>query len=346
MSATKIPQVIFFNRWPHQEGQKLIRANQRVNVKRLDWDAPDKENWPILRNMHGYQISSARQELPKKYHVSKEFLDHSPDLLAVSADGAGYDTVDVDACTEAGVIVVNQSGANKEAVAEHVLAMFLCLSKRIVETDRALRRDRLWHRNDFIGNDLFGKTVGVIGLGKIGTRLCELCVSLFDVKVLAYDPYLTRDQILARGATEASLSELLKLSDFVTVNCPLTGETRGMIDSAALGQMKSTAYFVTTARGGIHDEQALVQALKCGSIKGAGVDVWEDEPPATNHPLLELDNVVLTMHTGGITKEARQNAGIWAAEQWETIFRCERPPRLINPDAWPVFKKRFGEILC
>lgn len=343
MSVRDVPTVVFFNRWTHKAGHALIKDNTGINIRQLNWDAPEQENWPELSMAHGYQISSARQELPLKYHVRTEFLLRCPKLLVVSADGAGYDTVDVDACTEAGVIVVNQSGANREAVAEHVLGMMLCLSKRMIEMDRVLRRKRGWHRNDFIGNDILEKTVGIIGLGNIGTRLTELCIGLFGAKVLAYDPYLTEEQIVARGAEPVTFTELLLSSDFVSVNCPLTAETRGMINSEALAQMKSSAYFVTTARGGIHDEAALVHALETGEIRGAGVDVWVDEPPSTDHALIGMDNVILTMHTAGITEEARRSAGIWAADQWAAIWRGEKPPRLINPEAWPLYKSRFRE---
>ena len=214
----------------------------------------------------------------------------------------------------------------------------------MIEMDRAMRRNRDWHRNDFLGNDLYGKTVGIIGLGDIGTRLAELCSGLFEARVLAYDPYLTNEQIVARGAETTSLEKLLSDSDFISVNCPLTDETRGMIDAAALARMKSSAYFVTTARGGIHDEEALVAALASGGIRGAGLDVWVDEPPPIEHALLGFDNVIITMHTAGVTQEARRCAGVGAAEQWMAIWRGERPPRLVNTEAWPRFNSRFEEV--
>ena len=344
MGSVDSRRIVFFNRWMHQEGRDLIESCPGIDVKHLNWDAPEEENWLMLSAAHGYQISSARHELPLQYHATTELLARCPELLVVSADGAGYDTVDVTACTEAGVIVINQSGANREAVAEHVLGMILCLSKRMIEMDRAMRRNRDWHRNDFLGNDLYGKTVGIIGLGDIGTRVAELCSGLFEARVLAYDPYLTNEQLVARGAETASLEDLLSDSDFVSVNCPLTDETRGMIDVAALARMKSSAYFVTTARGGIHDEEALVAALASGGIRGAGLDVWIDEPPPIEHALLGFDNVIVTMHTAGVTEEARRCAGVGAAEQWMAIWRGERPHRLVNPEAWPRFHSRFKAV--
>ena len=341
MNSTDSRKIVFFNRWTHEEGLALIKSAPNVEIRQLNWDAPEQDSWAELASAHGYQISSARHEMPSQYRADTDLLARCPKLLVISADGAGYDTVDVDACTEAGVLVVNQSGANREAVAEHALGMILCLSKRMIEMDRAMRRNRDWHRNDFLGNDLLGKTVGIIGLGNIGTRLAELCGGLFEVRVLAYDPYLTDSQIFARCAEPSSFEKLLTESDFVSVNCPLTDETRHMIDAAALACMKSSAYFVTTARGGIHDERALVSALASGELRGAGLDVWADEPPPIEHPLHGFDNVIITMHTAGVTEEARLRAGIGAAEQWMGIWRGERPPRLVNPEAWPQFQSRF-----
>jgi len=344
MASPKRKKIVFFNRWTHPDGQDLLESFPEVDLQHLSWDAPEEENWRVLGAAHGYQVSSARQELPPNYRVTSEFLAKCPELLAVSADGAGYDTVDVEECTDAGIVVVNQSGANREAVAEHVLGMILCLSKRMVEMDRAMRRNRDWHRNDFLGNDLYGKTVGIIGLGNIGTRVAELCSGLFAARIVAYDPYLTNEQILARGAAASSLEKLLSDSDFVSVNCPLTNETRGMIDGAALARMRTSAYFVTTARGGIHDEEALALALASGAIRGAGLDVWVDEPPPIGHVLHTFDNVIMTMHTAGVTEEARRQAGIGAAEQWMVIWGGNRPSNVVNPEVWPRFHARFKKV--
>ena len=141
------------------------------------------------------------------------------------------------------------------------------------------------------------------------TRVAQLCRGLFNMRVLAYDPYLTAEQVKARGAEQVALDDLLRESDFVSVNCPLTAETRRMMDARAFGLMKPEAYFVTTARGFIHDEAALAEALAAKRIAGAGLDVWEDEPPPPDHPLMQFDNVLLSPHTAGVTRESRAEHG-------------------------------------
>ena len=337
-------RVAYFDRWQHAAGLEMMRASSAVELMYLQTKAPADEVWPQLTASHGYYIHSDRNETPAAYRADAELLARWPRLLAIATWGAGYDTVDLDACTAAGVIVANQAGGNKEAVAEHALGMMLCLSQRLIEADRALRRDRNWHRNDFIGNDLLGKTVGIIGLGNIGGRLAELCAGLFQMRILAYDPYLTTKQFALRGAEPVSLVELLGSSDFVSVHCPLTAETRNMLGAAEFALMRPNAYFITTARGGIHDEATLIQALERNQIRGAGLDVWDTEPPALDHPLLRFDNVVVTPHTGGISDESRRKVGVGAAEQWFEICRGERPARLLNPEAWPQFAARYAEI--
>ena len=337
-------KISYFGQWVHQAGVDMMESVSNLEVKNLEFDDTEDEIWDALGSSHGYQVSSARHELPEEYHVTREFLEKCPKLLVVSVNGAGYDTVDVKACSNHGIIVVNQAGANREAVAEHVLGMMLNLSKRIIEMDRSLRRERGWHRNDYMGTELLGKTIGIIGLGNVGSRIAELCGGLLQMSVCAYDPYLSKEEIQVMGAVPATFGQLLERSDFVSVNCPLTEETKGMLDSNAIAQMKKDSFLITTARGGIVDETALVKALEKGLVRGAGIDVWADEPPPLNHELINFDNVVLTMHTAGITEEAKQRQGIFAAKQWSQIIADEKPPRLVNPDAWELFQTRREKI--
>ncbi len=165
------------------------------------------------------------------------------------------------------------------------------------------------------------------------------------MRVLAFDPYLTAEQIAARAAEAVTLPELLREADYVSVNCPRTAETRGMIGAREYALMKPGAYFITTARGGIHDEQALADALTTARIAGAGLDVWEKEPPDPNHPLLKFDNVLVSPHTAGVTHESRRNMGRIAAEQMLAVLDGKRPPRLVNPEVWPAYRDRFERIL-
>lgn len=336
-------RMVYFDLWTHEAGRTMIEQAPGIEMIRLERARPAAEIWPKLAGVHGYQIGSARQELPPHLHGRADFLARCPDLLVISADGAGVDTVDIDACTEAGVLVVNQAGGNREGVAEHALALMLSLAKRIGETDRALRRDRNWHRNDFLGNDIRGKTVGIIGLGNVGGRLASICRGAFDMRVLAYDPYLTETECAARNAEKISLETLLRMSDFVHICCPYTSETMGMVGEDALALMQPHAYLISTARGGIHDEQAVERALRAGRLRGAGLDVWDDEPPPLDHPLLALDTVIASPHTAGVTEESRRNMSLICAEQWLAIWRGERPERLLNPDAWPHYQVRYTE---
>ena len=324
---------------------EIIARRPDIQLDRLHNDSPDEAAEPILAQAHAYQIGATRDELATKYHGTATLLARVPNLLAISSNGAGYDTVDVPACTAAGVAVVNQTGGNKEGVAEHVLAMLLALSKRIGEADRAMRRQKGVRRIDYKGHDIAGRTIGIIGIGNIGSRVAELCRGLFRMRVLAYDPYLTAEQIGARGAEKVELDELLRDADYVSVNCPLTRETRGMIGAREYALMRPGAYFITTARGGIHDEAALADALASGRIAGAGLDVWEKEPPDPDHKLLRFDNVLVSPHTAGVTHESRHNMGRLAAEQMLDILDGKRPPRLVNPEVWPLYCQRFGRIL-
>lgn len=309
--------------------------------KRAD---PETAIWGAFEQAHVYHVSAAKDELPRQWFVSAGLLERCPDLLCVSSSGAGYDTVDVAACTQAGVAVVNQSGGNAASVAEHTLGLMLDVSRRITECDRRLRRERGFSREDVMGREIGGKVIGLVGLGHIGTRVAQLAHA-FGMTVLAADPYLTEEEIGRRGATPAALEDLLAQSDFVSVHCPRNKETLGMFGAGAFGRMKPGATFISTARGGIHDEQALLAALLSGHLGGAGLDVWEPEPPPLDHGLLKLDNVVATFHTAGVTHEARRNMAAIAAEQIAGFLKGARPPRLVNPEVWPSCVARFEVVL-
>jgi D-3-phosphoglycerate dehydrogenase / 2-oxoglutarate reductase len=320
---------------------EIIGQRPEIRLDKLENDSPEAVMAPIVTAAHAYQCSSARDELPEKYWVNKNLLGRAPNLLIISTGGAGYDTVNVKDCTDAGVLVVNQSGGNADAVASHVLAMMLMLSKQIIQTHHALRKGTMKDRTAFTGNDIHEKTIGICGLGNVGRRIAGLCNTLFNMKVLAYDPYLDEKTIAERGATKVELDELLRRSDFVSINCPLDDGSRGMIGARQFGLMQKHAFFITAARGHIHDEKALEDALRSKQIAGAGLDVWSKEPPEMNHPLLQYDNVIASPHTAGVTREARANMGKFAAEQLILTLDGKRPPRIINPDVWPAYQKRF-----
>jgi D-3-phosphoglycerate dehydrogenase len=339
-------RLVYFDRWLHDwsnaEAGRIFSAIERLDLIGLRSDASDA-NKEMIR-AHGYQILP-RVEMKGPWLADRALIHGCPSLLAVCTTGSGYDVVDVDACTEAGVIVCNQAGGNKEAVAEHALGMMLALTKKIGLADKLIRRQRHVDRLPLQGRNLHGKTLGIIGIGQIGSRLAEICGDAFNMKVLAYDPYLSAAEIRARGAAKVDLDELFRLADFVSVHCPRTKETMGMIGRRQFEAMQPTAFFITTARGGIHVEDDLVTALAAGRIAGAGIDVFLEEPPPPDHRLLTFDNVVATPHIAGTTAESVRDMAINNALQWADIFQGRRPPRLVNPQAWEKYTKRFETLL-
>lgn len=344
-SANSSKTVFYFNRVAHSVYLDTLAAEPDIDLHKLTSDSPEADVAPVLAAAHAYQIDSARAGIPEKYWAGDGLLAKSPNLLLVSTSGAGFDTVDVAACTRAGVLVVNQSGANRQAVAEHALGLIINVSKHITATDRVMRQSADIDREIYIGDEVAGKTLGVVGIGNTGRTLTKLCVAGLGMPVLAYDPYVDAATIESYGATKVEFDELLARADYVSVHCPRTSDSQNLFDAAAFAKMKPSAYFISTARGGIHDEAALYDALVGGQIKAAGLDVWDPEPPAPDHPLLSLDNVTASPHTAGLTFTARESLGRWAAEQLIDVLNGKRPPRLINPDVWPVFQERYEKLL-
>lgn len=306
--------------------------------------ADDAAAWQALSQAHVYHVSAAKDELPTRWWARGELLARCPQLLCVSAGGAGYDTVDVAACTAAGIAVVNQAGGNAVSVAEHTLGLMLGLSRRMVEGDRRLRRELGYTREDVMGHEICGRTLGLVGIGHIGTRVAALAQA-FGLNVIATDPHLPPDEVQRRGARAVSLPELLAQADIVSLHCPRDASTLRLFNAETFARMKRGALFITTARGGIHDEAALLQALQSGHLAGAGLDVWDQEPPPLDHPLLALDNVYATYHVAGVTHEARRNMARISAEQIVGVLAGGRPPRLVNPEVWPAFEARRARVL-
>lgn len=298
-----------------------------------------------LATCQGYYVQAARDELPLAWHATPALLASLPGLLVVSSYGAGHDTIDVPACTAAGIAVLNQAGGNAEGVAEHAVGMMLTLLKRMPEAAQAMRAGGAALRGAFLGRELAGRTVGLIGLGHVGRRVTEILCVAFGCRVLACDPYVSAAECTARGATKTELPALLGASDIVSVHCPLEAETRGLIGAAAFAQMRPGAIFITTARGHIHDEAALLTALQSGHIAGAGLDVWEREPPPADHPLLAHPRVVATPHIAGVTQESRARVGRFAAEGFIAAVRGEALPRLVNPEVLAAYQRRWEQFV-
>jgi len=344
--APNTKRVFYVNAVSAQIYLEIMAKRPDIQVDKLVNDSPKDEAERVLSQAHAYQIGSSRQELAMQYQGYTPLLQRCPNLVVLSTNGAGFDTVNLEDATAAGVAVVNQAGGNKEGVAEHVMAMMLALSKRIMLTDHAMRSGASYDRRDFMGDDVLGRTIGIIGLGNVGGRVADLCRGLFQMRVIAFDPYVSAEQMSAKGVEKAAtLEEMLRSADYVSINCPHTAETRFMMGAAQFAMMQPHAYFITTARGGIHNEDALAQALTAKQIAGAGLDVWEEEPPPTDHPLLQFANVLVSPHTAGITRQSRHNIAKIAAEQMLDILDGKRPPRLLNPDVWPAYQDRFQQIL-
>jgi D-3-phosphoglycerate dehydrogenase len=341
---TKPKVVVRFKQWYDPAMAERFAREPDVELRTVEREGDDDKALAALADAHAFQITSAKDELPRRWFVTEELLARCPKLLCISSNGAGYDTIDVAACTARGILVVNQAGGNAQSVAEHAIGLMIDVTRRISFNDRILRRERGFTREDLMGREMSGKVLGIVGIGHIGTRVARLARA-FDMSVLAVDPYLTEEEIERRGAKSVSFEQMLERSDFVSLHCPRDKDTMKMMDAAAFGKMKKGAVFVTTARGGIHDEGALLQALTSGHLMGAGLDVWDKEPPPLDHPLLKLDNVVATYHTAGVTNEARRNMATFAAEQLVGVLKGGKPPRLINADAWPAYARRFEEIM-
>jgi D-3-phosphoglycerate dehydrogenase / 2-oxoglutarate reductase len=309
---------------------QVLEAAPDIHLVRLTLDDPPDAIAAMLSTCDGYYVMASRDELPARFAVHDELLATMPNLLVAASYGAGYDTIDVEACNRAGVGVVNQAGGNAEGVAEHTLAMMLSLLKRIPETHAAMREGAIRQRDAFLGREIAGRTVGLVGLGKIGSRVAQM-LAFFGCRVFACDPYLDAAACVERGARKVEMAELLSESDLVSIHCPLTRETRGMIGFEAFAAMGPGAIFVNTARGGIHDEAALLDAIKQGRVAGAGLDVWDQEPPAKDHPLLSHPCVMASPHMAGVTHESRDRVARMAAQAFLALAAGELPPRLVNP---------------
>ena len=224
MPANKTEKRVFwFDDGKRPNVADAIEKHKDITIHRLAFKGPQADNWGAMSASHVYCITSARHEVPDEYKCNAALLERCPDLLAVSTTGAGYDTVDAAACTAAGVLLVNQAGANADAVAEHAVGMMLSLTKNIPQTDRSLRKERGVDREVFKGWNAHGRTVGLVGIGQVGSRVARICGQGLQMKVLACDPYLTAEEVEARGAIKVDLPTLLSESRFLSIHCAAHG---------------------------------------------------------------------------------------------------------------------------
>jgi D-3-phosphoglycerate dehydrogenase / 2-oxoglutarate reductase len=259
--------------------------------------------------------------------VDAEVLGAAPKLKIVARAGVGLDNVDVDAATERGVLVVNAPTSNIHSAAEHALALLLAAARQITEADASLRA-HTWTRSSFSGTEIFGKTAGVVGLGRIGQLVAQR-LAAFGAHIVAYDPYVSAARAAQLGIELLSLDELLGRSDFISVHLPKTPETAGLIDKEALAKTKPGVIIVNAARGGLVDEAALAEAVISGHVRAAGIDVFTTEP-CTDSPLFDLPQVVVTPHLGASTEEAQDRAGTDVAASVKLALAGEFVPDAVN----------------
>lgn len=263
----------------------------------------------------------------------RQLIDAAPQLRVIGKHGVGVDNIDIPAATARGIPVFSTPGTNSEGVVEMALAMMLSLARSLRVAQRVVEGDAyVAGRAAYLAVEMQGRTLGLIGMGRIGSLLAQKCALAFDMPVVAYDPYVNQPPEVpgARIELVRSLDELLARADFISIHVPLTPETRGLVGAAQLAKMKPTAYLVNTARGAVVDEDALAEALKGGVIAGAGIDVFAQEPTPAQHPLYGLDNVVLSPHVGGQTAESMQKMARAVAEGVLAALRGERPANVLN----------------
>jgi D-3-phosphoglycerate dehydrogenase len=310
-----------------QAGIDLLAAAHDTEVRLgLDRDAV----LGLLGEGGGYDALVVRSQT----RVDAELLSAgAPRLSVVGVASVGIDRVDLEAATRAGVMIVNAPTGNTIAAAEHTMALMLTLLRQVPAADASVRRGE-WERSRYTGRELRGKTLGIVGLGKIGKAVARRALG-FEMRVLTSDPYLTEDQASESGAKLVALAELLHRSDVISVHTPLTARTRGLLGRAQLEATKPGAFILNVARGGIIDEAALADALAAGHLAGAAVDVYSVEPMAADNPLRSAPNVVLTPHLGASTAEAQDRVGLEVAEQVLMSLDGVTPPFAVNAPSVP-----------
>jgi len=266
--------------------------------------------------------------------VTAEVIQASPRLKVIAKHGTGVDNIDIAAASILKIPVLKAADSNYESVAEHALGLMLALAKDINRMDARLRRGH-WDKPGYKGAELFGKTLGIVGYGRVGRRLKEIVAPL-KMKIFAYDPYVSSEMMPADVDKTDKLEELLASADVVTMHCPLTEETRHMIGEPEMEMMKSTAWLINTARGGVVDEKALIQSIEKGGIAAAGIDVFEEEPIENIEPLANAGKTVLTPHTAGVTGESYIRMGVGAVRNILTVLEGKDvdPDCLMNPEAF------------
>lgn len=287
-----------------EKGVELLRANPKFHVD-VKTGLKEEALLPIIGEYEALIVRSQTK-------VNKKVIDAAKKLRVVGRAGVGVDNVDVEAATRRGIIVMNTPGGNTISTCEHTFSMMMALARKIPQAHATMKAGK-WDRKSFEGVELYNKTLGIVGMGRIGTEVARRAIA-FGMRVLVYDPFLSLSRAKALQVEVCELDDIYRQADFITVHVPMTEQTRGMINTAAMAKMKKGVRLINCARGGLIVEADLLEALKSGHVAGAALDVYEAEPPKDS-PLLTLDNVVLTPHLGASTTEAQESVGTEVAEQ-------------------------------
>jgi D-3-phosphoglycerate dehydrogenase / 2-oxoglutarate reductase len=305
-------------------GSGIDRLKQKYQVE-SDWDL-----WKKIPQLKDALRDADALLVRNQTKVNADLLAQARLLKIIGRAGAGYDNIDVEAASQVGVVVCYSPEENAVSVAEHVFGLLLALARKIPGADRSVKNGG-WERKKYHGFELMGKTLGILGLGKIGFRVA-LRAKAFGMRLLAHDAYLssTSLHVTESGATLVAMDQLLAESDFLSVHLPLTLETRGLLNRQSFSKMKPTAFIINTSRGEVLVEKDLALALQQGQLAGAALDVREKEPPAADSPLNGLDNVILTPHTAGLTYEAQEKVVEAIAEDVDRVLSGQPALRFVN----------------
>ena len=310
----------------HERGVQVFDDRFEVRV------ASDPSVATVIREIKGVEGVVVRTA-----PFPREIIEAADALKVIGRHGVGVDNIDVKAATEKGIVVVNTPNANATSVAEHTLTAIGALAKQMTVYNREMRLGKWEIRNSYRAVDLDGKTLGLVGVGRIGSMVARRAAAAYNMKVIAFDPYITPEKGREMGVALVSTSDdIFRQADVVSLHTPLTPETRGFVNAARLRLMKPTAFLVNFSRGEVVDEKALYQALKTGVIAGAAIDVYDPEPPLNDNPLFELDNIILSPHSAALTQECVIRMATGAAEGVVEVLTGRPPQFVVNPD---VFKK-------
>ncbi len=255
----------------------------------------------IIKDYHGLVVRSATK-------VTKEIIDAADNLKVIGRAGTGVDNIDTNAATKRGIVVMNTPGGNTITTAEHAVSMMISLSRKIPQATASMRKGE-WEKKKFEGTEVTGKTLGILGVGNIGSVVADRAMGL-KMNVLAYDPFISQEAANRLGIELVSIDDLYKRSDFISIHVPLTNETKNIVDAKAFSKMKKGVKLINCARGGIVYERDLSDAIKSGIVSGAAFDVFEKEPTPADNPLLQMEEVILTPHLGASTFEAQESVAI------------------------------------